>query len=109
MVRYSQDSRCLSNAPTLSEFLTRLRRLIRNCSSVLRGNGHLAILMGDGKCNGEYLALPFYTMNAAMAEGLRLACPEIVRFSHGATSSGKRYPTSFIPRLHDICLVLKHG
>jgi hypothetical protein len=109
MVRYGQDPRCLSNAPTLSEFLARLRQVVRNCSRVLAKNGHLAVLMGDAKDNGEYLALPFRTMNVAAAEKLCLACPEIVRFSHGATSSGKRYSASFIPRLHDICLVLKHA
>ena len=46
-------------------------------------------------------------MNAAVAEGYWLAAPEIIRFGHGATSSSKVYRTSFIPSLHDVCLVLE--
>jgi len=109
MLHYGDDPRCLSNAPTASDFFERLRLVIRNCADVLNANGKLAILMGDGKHQGEYLALPFRTMSLAMAEGLWLACPEIVRFSHGSSSSAKEYRTSFIPRLHDICLVLKQA
>ena len=107
MIHYSDDPRCLSNARTLDDFLEGLRLVIRNCVSVLRSKGKLAILMGDGKHAGEYLGLPFRTLNLAAEEGLWLACPEIIRFSHGCTSSAKEYNFSFIPRLHDICLVLK--
>ena len=107
MIRYSDDPRCLSNAPTLEDFLSRLRHVIINCRDSLTPQGKLAILIGDGKHNGQYLALPFRVMQLAMEEGLALACPEIIRFSHGATSSRKRYSTSFIPRLHDVCLVLQ--
>ena len=107
IVRYGSDPRCLSNAPTLGEFLGRLQAVIRNCVSVLSPRGKLAVLMGDYKHNGEYLALPFRTMGLAHREGLRLACPVIVRFQHGATSSSRTYSTSFIPRLHDVCLVLE--
>jgi hypothetical protein len=69
--------------------------------------GHLAILMGDGKHKGEYLGLPFRTLWLAAKENLWLAAPEIVRFQHGASSSTKQYTTSFIPRLHDLCFILK--
>lgn len=106
MIRYSDDPRCLSNAPTLSEFLERLRLVFRGCLSVLAPGGHLAVLMGDGKHQGRYLGLPFHTLCAAEAEGLWLAAPEIVRFSHGTTSARQVYRTRFIPRLHDLCLVL---
>ena len=42
------------------------------------------------------------------AEGLVLAAPEIIRFSHGTTSARqKEYSSSFIPWLHDVCLVLR--
>jgi hypothetical protein len=108
MVRYNeQDPRCLSMARTVGEFFGRLRLVFRNCRQVLEDGGRLAVLMGDGKHLGHYLGLPFRTMNAAAAEGFWLAAPEIVRFSHGTTSAGRAYSTSFIPRLHDVCLVLK--
>lgn len=107
MIHYSDDPRCLSNAESLPDFLEKLRAVIRNCVSVLVEGGHVAILMGDGKHKGEYLGLPYRTLQAAAAEGLWLAAPEIIRFSHGASSSAKQYSSSFIPRLHDVCLVLK--
>lgn len=108
MVHWSNDPRCLANAPTLGDFLQRLRSVIRNCASVLEPGGVLAVLMGDYRDRGNYLALPFRTMNIAAAEGLELAAPEIIRFSHGTTSARQsEYAFSFIPRLHDVCLVLR--
>ena len=107
MVRYNErNPRCLSSAPTVKDFVQGLRAVFRNCRTVLAPEGKLAVLMGDGKHEGRYLALPFRTMNAAVAEGYWLAAPEIIRFGHGATSSGKTYRSAFIPRLHDVCLVL---
>jgi hypothetical protein len=63
--------------------------------------------MGDCRLQGRYLGLPFLTLNAAAKVGFWLAAPEIIRFSHGTTSSRQRYNTAFIPRLHDVCLVLE--
>ena len=108
MVRYNQgDARCLSSGPGVRDFVAALKAVFRNCRGVLSENGKLAVLMGDGKHEGRYLGLPFRTLNAAAAEGFWLAAPEIIRFSHGATSSGRVYQTAFIPRLHDVCLVLQ--
>ncbi len=108
MLRWSDDPRCLANAATLTDYLRGLRQVVRNCVRVLRANGVLAILMGDLRDRGEYQALPFRTMNIAYAEGLVLAAPEIIRFRHGGLSSEQQeYRFSFIPRLHDVCLLLK--
>jgi hypothetical protein len=108
MVRYNgDDGRCLSNSGSVRDFAAQLRAVFRNCRSVLAPAGKLAVLMGDGKHQGRYLGLPFRTLNSAVAEGYWLAAPEIIRFSHGATSSGRAYKTAFIPRLHDVCLVLE--
>jgi hypothetical protein len=96
MIPYGGDARCLAEAPTLSEFLQRLGQVFRNCLSRLTPGGAIAVLI-----------VPFRTLQVAESEGLWLAAPEIVRFSHGTTSSRKVYNTSFIPRLHDVCLVLK--
>lgn len=110
MIRWSDDPRCLANAPTLSDFLRRLGAVLRNCRGVLRPSGVLAVLMGDFRDRGRYLALPFRTHAVAEAEGLELAAPEIVRFSHGTTSAAqKEYPVSIIPRVHDVCLVLRRN
>ncbi len=107
MVHYNDDPRCLSTAPTIDDFCKGLRQIIRNCLTLLSPTGRLAILMGDWKHQGHYLGLPFRTFNCAVQEGLWLDAPEIIRFQHGATSSSKAYNFAFIPRLHDVCFVLK--
>ena len=110
MVRYNEsEARCLSNAPTLDYFLEQMGRVFRNVRGVLAPGGKFAVLIGDGKHQGRYLGLPFHLMNVAAAEEFWLAAPEIIRFSHGTTSSRQRYNTAFIPRLHDVCLVLERG
>jgi hypothetical protein len=108
MFRYNvNEKRCLSNSPTLGDFLQQMSRVFRNCRGALAPSGKLAILIGDGEHQGRYLGLPFRLMNVAGDLGLWLAAPEIIRFSHGTTSSRQRYNTAFIPRLHDVCLVLE--
>lgn len=107
LIVYGDDPRCLSQAPTLDAFIEKLRQLFRCCASVLVPGGKIAVLMGDGRDRGTYWGLPYRTLQAAEAEGLWLAAPEIVRFQHGALSSRKTYDTAFIPLLHDVCWVLE--
>lgn len=107
MIAYNQDHRCLSASATLSRFLLQLKQVLSNCLTVLKPNGVIALLIGDGKHERLYMGLPYRTLQAAEELGLWLAAPEIVRFSHGSSSSTKVYSTSFIPRLHDICFLLK--
>lgn len=107
LIPYNDDPRCLSQAPTLDAFIEKLRQLFRCCKSVLVPGGRIAVLMGDGQAKGTYWGLPYRTLQAAEAEGLWMAAPEIVRFQHGATSSRKTYETVFIPRMHDVCWVLE--
>jgi hypothetical protein len=108
MVRYNPENpRCLASSPTLETFLERLRQVLRNCASVLAPQGKLALLIGDGKHDGRYLGLPFQVMNVAAVEGYWLAAPEIIRFSYGTTSAKRHYSGVFIPRVHDVCLVLE--
>jgi hypothetical protein len=107
LIKYNKDSRCLSQCDSLEAFCAKLQALIRNCAGVLTERGRLAILIGDITRRGRYYALPFHTWTAANAVGLELACPEIVRLSHGASSSVKSYDFPLIPRMHDVCLVLR--
>jgi hypothetical protein len=79
---------------------------IANCASFLSPGGRFAILMGDC-CDREagFVLLTYHTKQIAFAAGLRQSCTDIIRFSHGASSSRKVYRTSFIPGLHDVCMV----
>jgi hypothetical protein len=70
--------------------------------------GKFAILMGD-YCDREagFISLTYHTKNIAFAAGLRQCCTDIIRFSHGASSSKKVYRSSFSPGLHDVCMVFE--
>lgn len=98
----------LSRAPTLAVFLDRYEVFIRNCAGVLADRGKFAILMGDYHDRQiGFVPLTYYTKEIAFRAGLRQCCTDIVRFSHGASSSRKVYRSSFIPGLHDLCMVFE--
>jgi hypothetical protein len=105
---YTSRSRDLSAAPTLAVFLDGYGAFIRNCAGVLSVGGKFAILMGD-YCDREagFVSLTHHTKQLALAAGLRQHCTDIIRFSHGASSSRKVYRSSFIPGLHDVCMVFE--
>jgi hypothetical protein len=108
--RYTKDPRDLSAAPSLAAFLERLGRFIRNCASVLTPRGKLAILIGDYSDHEEgFCPLVYHTKRLAFEAGLRQACTDIIRFSHGASSSTKVYKSCFIPGLHDVCTVFEQA
>jgi hypothetical protein len=105
---YTDDPRDLSRTVTLKDFLDRYRLLIENCAGSLTPDGKLAILMGDySDREAGYVPLVFWTKYLALKAGLRQHCTDIIRFSHGASSSTKVYRISFIPGLHDVCMVFE--
>ena len=105
---YADDPRDLSRSPSLEHFLKRYRQFIRNSARALKPGGKLAILMGD-YCDRDagFVPLTFHTKRLAFEAGLRQCCTDIIRFSHGASSSRKVYRSSFIPGLHDTCMVFE--
>ena len=46
-------------------------------------------------------------MLGELNQGLRMAATEIIRLQYGNTSSQRTYRSSFIPGLHDQCLVFE--
>jgi hypothetical protein len=50
----------------------------------------------------------YWTKRLAFEAGLRQHCTDIIRFSHGASSSRKVYRSCFIPGLHDVCMIFEH-
>lgn len=105
---YTEKTGDLSRLPTLDEFLEAYGTFIRNCADILPTGGKFAVLMGD-YCDREtgFVPLTFHTKELAFAAGLQSACTDIIRFSHGASSSRKVYRSSFIPGLHDVCMVFE--
>jgi hypothetical protein len=105
---YADDPRDLSRSPTLEHFLRRYGQFIRNCARALAAGGKLAILMGDYfDREAGYVPLVYYTKRLAFEAGLRQHCTDIIRFSHGASSSKKVYRSCFIPGLHDVCTIFE--
>lgn len=106
MKRYSDDPRCLSSAPTLDAFLSRLRQVVRLCAGVLSMDGKMAILMGDYHDRAcGFLPLVSHTEHLCRQEGLHQVCTEIIRLQHGASSCGRVYRSKFIPMLHEVCVI----
>lgn len=105
---YAADARDLSRTATLEKFLELYGRAIANCATALTRGGHLAILMGDYvDREAGFVPLTWHTKNLAFERGLKQATTDIIRFSHGASSSRKVYKSSFIPGLHDTCMVFR--
>ena len=105
---YSTDLRDLSQQATLERFLERYRRFIECCAGVLAPGGRFAVLMGDYTDRAAgFVPLTWHTKRFAFEIGLRQACTDIVRFSHGASSSKKVYRSSFIPGVHDTCAIFE--
>jgi len=66
--------------------------------------------MGDYCDRDEgFVPLTYFTKELAFKEGLRQCCTDIIRFSHGASSSSKVYRSSFIPGLHDVCMIFERN
>ena len=107
MIKYNDDPRCLSNARTLEAFLNRMQLVLRNSRKILTLNGTIAVLIGGYSDQGRYQPLPQLLVERAIREDLWPACTEIIRLQHGNTSSKKTYRSSFIPGLHDTCLIFR--
>lgn len=105
---YTGTTADLSSCPSLELFLRRYELLIRNCAKALKPGGRMAILMGDySDREAGFVPLVYHTKRLCFEAGLQQACTDIVRFSHGASSSTKIYTSSFIPGLHDICAIFE--
>jgi hypothetical protein len=106
--KYTDHCRDLSNCPTLENFLLGYQRLLWRMYENLQPGGRLAVLMGDySDREAGFVPLTYHTKRLAFAAGFRPCCTDIIRFSHGASSSRKTYRSSFIPGLHDVCMVFE--
>jgi hypothetical protein len=105
---YADDPRDLSRCPTLEAFLERYSLALAHCAYVLRPGGILAVLMGDySDREAGFVPLTYHTKRLAFECGLRQQGTDIIRFSHGASAGKKVYRSSFIPNLHDVCMLFE--
>jgi len=106
--KYTNDPRDLSACPTLSGFIECYHLLLLQCQDVLTKGGRMAILMGDyADWKEGFVPLVYHTQRICFEIGLKQQDTQIIRFSHGASSSKKTYRSSFIPGLHDVCTVME--
>ncbi len=106
--KYTDNQWDLSACPSLGGFLNRYYLLLLRCKSVLVNGGRMAILMGDYADQEEgFVPLVFNTQRICFEIGLKQNHTQIIRFSHGASSSKKTYRSSFIPGLHDVCTIME--
>ena len=65
--------------------------------------------MGDySDRDAGFVPLVYHTQRLAFEVGLQQQHTQIIRFSHGSSSSKKTYRSSFIPGLHDVCTIFEN-
>lgn len=105
---YTAKSGDLSGTKDLHSFLSGYSDFIKNCAGILAPGGKFAILMSDYHDREiGYVPLTYHTKRLAFAAGLRPSCTDIISFRHRASSSWKTYHSSFIPGLHDVCMIFE--
>jgi hypothetical protein len=108
MKRYTDENCDLSNAKSVEEFLELYSMLIHALKQQLVPGGRMAILMGDYEDReAGFVPLVYHTQRLCFDAGLKQTCTQIIRFSHGASSSKKVYESSFIPGLHDVVTIVE--
>jgi len=63
IIKFSNNPRDLSNAPSVDKFLEMMNSIVDNASSVLEKGRYLALVIGDKYSKGEWIPLGFLTMN----------------------------------------------
>lgn len=105
--RYSDHPNDLSRATTMAGYLDRLRTGLIRLQTLLTPEGHLVLLIGDGRKNGV-----FYPIHAEVIQWrvLPLEAILIKEGDHARRARHFRYgPTRFIPTLHEFVLIFKGG
>ena len=105
---YADDATRSVTIPDARGLPPPLRPVHPQLHRALKPGGKLAILMGDyNDREAGYVPLVYHTKRLAFAAGLAQHCTDIIRFSHGASSGKKVYRSSFIPGLHDVCMIFE--
>ena len=72
IIRFSDDSRDLSNAKSVKDFLTMMGEIVRKASRILDKGRYLALVIGDKYSKGEWIPLGFLTMQEVLKNGFTL-------------------------------------
>lgn len=80
IIKFSDDERDLSNAPSVEAFLDTIGRVVDNVTPVLDRGRYLAVVIGDKYANGEWVPLGFRTMEAIQQRGFLLKSVVVKNF-----------------------------
>ena len=69
IIRFSDDPRDLSNAPSIPIFLKKLKRVVRNFADLLEEERYMILVMGDVYSKGECVPLGFMAMDEIRSTG----------------------------------------
>ncbi len=72
IIRFSDDPRDLSAAPSVEAFLARWRQAVEHVYPLLEPGRFMVVVIGDKYVRGEWIPLGFYGMQEALAVGFRL-------------------------------------
>lgn len=104
---YSEHPNDFSRATSYPDYLDRLRDGLTRLMTALDPQGHLALLIGDGRKNGR-----FFPVHAEIIQWGLLPL-EAILIKDGLHERRARHfqygPTRFIPTLHEYVLIFKGG
>ncbi len=87
IIKFSDDERDLSNAPSVEAFLEMMGRVVDNVCPLLDPERYLVVVIGDKYANGEWVPLGFATMNEVLKRGFALKSIIVKNFEE---TTGKR-------------------
>lgn len=80
IIKFSEDSNDLSNAPTLENFIENYRKVVHNTVPLLEEGRYCAVVIADKYANSQIVPLGFYCMQAMQQEGLTLKATVVKNF-----------------------------
>lgn len=72
IIKFSDDSRDLCNAPTVTDFLDEFEKVVINAVDLLQEDRFLTLVIGDKYANSEWIPLGFYCADVCQDHGLQL-------------------------------------
>ncbi len=116
MVRYSDDSRDLSNAEDFADFMDKMLSLLEKLSEYLSENGKLAVLVGDMRRDGQIYPIGAYlqVFHRQELKDKLIKVQRNVLFrggqDKGLMKSAKTYwgrERTFVPLMHEEVLIFR--
>jgi len=87
IIKFSNNPRDLSNAPSVNKFLEMMNTIVDNASAVLEKGRYFILVIGDKYSRSEWMPLGFLTMNEVLQKGFLLKSIIVKNFEE---TSGKR-------------------